>query len=115
MGEEVEHYILSCAPARRARLEQIHSMIVDLYPEAEVDMAYRMPTYRVGNGWVAVASQKHYISVYTCRHHHIEGFKAKHPSIRIGKGCINFRDRDDIPFADLEQVVVHAIEHPKPE
>lgn len=115
MNEEVAYYIRSCAAPRRKRIEQIHRMIIDLFPEAAPDMAYRMPTYRIGEGWVALANQKHYISVYTCGSHHIEGFKARHPGIRTGKGCINFRDRDEIPVADLKQVIRHAIEHPKPE
>ena len=95
-------------------MEKLHTMISDLYPKAVVDMAYRMPTYRVGDGWVAMANQKHYISIYTCGQHHIEPFKAKYPHIKTGKGCINLRDRDEIPFSDLKLVVRHAIEHPKP-
>ena len=95
-------------------MEQIHKLIIELFPHAALDMAYRMPTYRVGNGWVAVANQKHYISVYTCGYHHIQEFKSEHPGIKTGKGCINFRDRDDIPLADLKKVIRHAIGYPKP-
>jgi uncharacterized protein YdhG (YjbR/CyaY superfamily) len=74
-----------------------------------------MPTYRKGEGWVALANQKNYISLYTCGYHHIESFKTHYPDIKTGKGCINFRDKDDIPLKDIEAVVRHAIEHPKPE
>lgn len=89
-------------------------MILDLYPDAVVDMSYNMPTYRVGGGWIALANQKNYISVYTCGSHHIEAFKLKYPKIMTGKGCINFRDSDDIPSSDLREVMRHALEHPKP-
>ena len=114
MNAAVAHYLRSCPPARRVRLKQIHDLIVELFPQARADMAYRMPTYHLGEGWVAVANQKHYISLYTCGYHHIEGFKARHPGIKTGKGCINFRDRDELPLADLKEVIRHAIEHPKP-
>ena len=111
---EVESYLSALPEDRKERIDQIHSLILDLYPDAQVDMSYKMPTYRVGDGWVSVANRKHYISFYTCGYHHIEGFKTKHPKIGTGKGCINFRDKDDFPISDLKAVVRHAIEHPKP-
>lgn len=74
---------------------------------------YRMPTYQYGEGWVAIANQKNYISLYTCGYHHIESFKQKHPGIKTGKGCINFKDKDSLPIQDLKAVVRHAINHPK--
>ncbi len=76
-------------------------------------MKYKMPTYSVGNGWVAIANQKHYISLYTCGYHHIQAFRENHPKIRTGKGCINLRDNDVFPLEDLSEVIRHAIESPK--
>jgi uncharacterized protein YdhG (YjbR/CyaY superfamily) len=73
-----------------------------------------MPTYRIGEGWVAIANQKHHVSLYTCGYHHIEAFRKAHPRIKTGKGCINFRDRDELPTEDIRQVVQHAIRQPKP-
>jgi len=48
-------------------------------------MKYKMPTYQVGDGWVAIANQKNYISLYTCGYHHIVGFKNNNPGIKTGK------------------------------
>jgi len=78
-------------------------------------MLYKMPTYQVDDGWVAIANQKRYVSLYTCGYHHIADFKAKHPQIKTGKGCINFRQKDELPLDDLKAVVTHAIMHPKDE
>lgn len=75
-------------------------------------MKFRMPTYTVGAGWVALANQKNYISLYTCGYHHIEGFKVKHPEIKTGKGCINFRDKDELPINDICEVIQHAVQNP---
>lgn len=111
---EVESYLLSIPEPRRARARQLHDMILEHYPRARVDLQFRMPTYHVGEGWVALANQKHYLSLYTCGYHHIAAFRRKHPRIRTGKGCINLRDRDPLPLADLRAVVRHAIESPKP-
>jgi uncharacterized protein YdhG (YjbR/CyaY superfamily) len=95
-------------------LAALHSLIVELFPDAKIDMQYRMPTYRLGDGWVAIASQKRYVSLYTCGYHHIADFKKRHPEIKTGKGCINFRPPDRLPLRDLKPVIRHAILHPKP-
>ncbi len=113
MNTTVEKYFKAVSPKRSERINILHSIILELYPDAIVDMKYRMPTYSVGEGWVALANQKNYISLYTCGHHHIELFKARHPGITTGKGCINFKDKDNLPIADIKQVVKHAIDHSK--
>ncbi len=69
-----------------------------------------MPTYEAGEGWVAAANQKNCISLYTCSAEHLESFKRKHPKIKTGKGCINFKDSDDIPINDLIPVIKSAME-----
>ena len=114
MMREVQTYFNATPPERQKRLNQLHLMIVELYPDATINMKYKMPTYQVGEGWVAIANQKNYVSFYTCGYHHIEKFKVKHPKINTGKGCIRFKDRDPLPLAELQLVVKHAIEHPKP-
>ena len=94
-------------------MDCLHQIVTGLFPDIQVDLHYKMPTYRLGDGWIAIANQKNYVSLYTCGYHHIEAFKLRHPGIKTGKGCINFRDRDDLPVADIEAVIRHAIEHPK--
>lgn len=65
-------------------------------------MQYKMPTCRHGEGWVAIANQKNYISPYTCSADHLEELRRTHPGIKTGKGCINFRVKDKIPEAEVE-------------
>jgi uncharacterized protein YdhG (YjbR/CyaY superfamily) len=106
---EVEAYIESIPRQRYSRFMSIHELIMQLYPDAAVDMSYRMPTYRIGGSWVAFANQKQYISLYTCSASHLESYKQKYPQQKTGKGCINFRDSDEIHYDDLERVIRHAI------
>ena len=113
INPEVDAYFCAIPAARREVVETLHQMIMQLYPHAEVDMQYRMPTYHVDSGWVAVANQKQYVSLYTCGYHHISEFKTRHPGIKTGKGCINLRDSDHLPLEDLKAVVRHAIEKPR--
>jgi len=113
MNGDIKAYINSIPDPRLERFLSIHKLILKLYPDANVDMSYKMPTYRAGEGWVALVNQKSYISLYTCGESHLESYKQKHPEQKTGKGCINFRVRDQIHFDDLETVIKHAIDHPK--
>ncbi len=110
MQQDVQSYFDAIPESRRERFMTIHDLIVRLYPQAAIDMSYRMPTYRVGDGWVALANQKHYISLYTCGESHLQSYKLKHPTQKTGKGCINFRARDELHYEDLAAVIRHAIE-----
>ena len=110
---DVDNYIQLTPEQRRKRLISIHRLIMKLYPDAIVDMSYKMPTYRYGDGWVTLANQKNYLSLYTCGESHLESYKSRHPQQKTGKGCINFRARDEIHYDDLEYVIRHAIEFAK--
>lgn len=72
-----------------------------------------MPTCKNGGTWVALANQKQYISLYTCSASHLESYKQKYPQQKTGKGCINFRDSDEIHYDDPELVIRHAIKYAK--
>ncbi len=113
MDQSVRKYFDSVAADREPHMTALHKLITDLYPDVIVDMSYKMPTYRRGDGWVALASQKRYVSLYTCGAHHLARFKERHPEIKTGKGCINFKAGERLPLADVRQVVKHAIEHSK--
>ena len=106
----VEAYLDTVPAERKAKLESILLLIRSMYPLAIELMKYKMPTYEYDKGWVAVANQKSYISLYTCSVVHITEFKQKYSKIKTGKGCINFRDGDLIPLKDLETVIRSAIE-----
>ena len=109
----VDDYFQKVPEQRLERIMSIHHLILKLYPDANIDMSYRMPTYKHGDGWVALANQKNYISLYTCSESHIEPYRKKHPQQKTGKGCINFRARDEIHYDDLESVIKHAFDSPK--
>jgi uncharacterized protein YdhG (YjbR/CyaY superfamily) len=113
MKREVRSYLAAVPKERKPLVNRLHELIVELYPDAEIDMSYRMPTYKAEEGWVALANQKQYVSLYTCGAHHLAEFKSKHPKIKTGKGCINFKQSDTVPVAAVKKVIRHAIEHPK--
>ncbi len=113
MNAEVQAYLDGVPAERKGKVDTLHSLVVKLFPDALVDMRYKMPTYTVGEGWVAIANQKNYVSLYTCSAEHLVLFRQQHPDIKTGKGCINFCDRDVIPEDAVRDVIRHAIEKPK--
>jgi hypothetical protein len=58
IDEDAKAYLASVPRGRTAAVSILHEIIMGLYPDAEVTMGYKMPTYRVGAGWVAIANQK---------------------------------------------------------
>lgn len=113
MNREVKRYFDAVPERRRNHISNLHNLILECFPDCIVDMRYKMPTYTRAGGWVAVANQKNYVSLYTCGAAHLKTFKTKHPDYKTGTGCINFRQSDAIPAADVKAVIRHAILHPK--
>ena len=113
MDKRVKEYFEGIPEDRKPGVLTLHETIMEEFPEATVDMKYKMPTYSFKDGWVAIANQKNYVSLYTCGYHHIEGFKERFPKIKTGKGCINFKEKDILPLDEIRMVIRHAILHPK--
>lgn len=105
----IEDYLARLPEPRRDRARSLHSLIVRLYPQAQVSMRHKMPTYALGANTIAWGNQKGYLSVYTCAADRIARFRARYPRVPAGKGCLNFRDRDPFPLEALEDVVRAAL------
>lgn len=108
-SQAIARYVAQVPEARRERALALHGLILSLFPQAAVSLEHRMPTYRLGEEWVAWASQKRHLALYTCSEERIAGFRARHPEIDAGKGCLRFRDSQRLPLADLAQVVRTAL------
>ena len=103
-------YYKSLPSERAKRLRDIHQLIKKEFPKAKASLKYKMPTFETGEKtWIAIGNQKNYVSVYTCSKDKIAPFVKKHPEIKCGTGCLNFRDSQDLHLADLKQVVVNAL------
>lgn len=103
-------YCQALPALRQQRIKPIIALIRKLYPQATCSLEYKMPTFRIDEKrWMSVGNQKSYLSVYTCSLAHIQSFKDKYPKIKNGTGCINFKDKDDIPLDDLAEVIHHAL------
>ena len=94
---------------RRERLGAVEKLIRRTFPDAEASMRYRMPTFETASGWIAFASQKNHVSVYTCSAEKLAPYLSAHPKANCGKGCLRFTDATEIDFDVLRQVVRNAL------
>lgn len=108
-SQAIGRYIARVPAARRERALALHGLILSLFPQAAVSLEYRMPTFRLGGNFIAWASTRQHLALYTCSGERVAGFRARHPEIGGGAGCLRFRDRQRLPLADLAQVVKNAL------
>ena len=113
MDSEVAVYFKAVPAARKPHVDRLHALVMKCFPRATLTMKYRMPTYHYGDGWVAIANQKNYVSLYTCDAAHLARFRKVCPAYKTGKGCINFREQQVIPEAAVIEVIEHAMRYPK--
>ena len=108
-AQAIARYLARVPEARRERALALHGLILSQFPGVEVSMRRRMPTYRLGAEWVAWASQQRHLALYACAGERIAGFRARHPEVDAGRGCLRFRDTERLPLADLAEVVRRAL------
>ncbi|MFX1564896.1 MAG: DUF1801 domain-containing protein [Promethearchaeota archaeon] len=99
------------ADERQVLFKKLQSIIFRLYPTANIRLSYKIPTYRIKSGWIALGYWKSGVSVYTDSPDHIAHFKEAHPTVKTGKASINFKVIDEIPVDAVESVIKHAMEN----
>lgn len=113
MGDQVgsvQEYLDALPPDRKAALTELRELIRELAPRATEGIRYKMPTYMLGDGYVAgFASQKNYMSLYVdtdalARRRNALDLKG----ISLGKGCIRFRRYDALPLDVVRAVVAES-------
>jgi uncharacterized protein YdhG (YjbR/CyaY superfamily) len=101
----VAAYLKSLDAPTRATLTELRSWVVKAAPHASETMLYKMPTYLLGEVWVAYKAQKNYFSLYLCE----TSVVAKHAKalahLNVGKGCIRFKKLEDLPKKDILEML----------
>jgi hypothetical protein len=112
MDEKVQHYLDAVPAERRPLFEAVRTLILELYPDAQVLIWYGLLTFRAGAGWVALGFWKGGVSLYTNSPAHIAEFKAEQPKVHTNKASINLKASEAAPVASLTKVIRHAMECP---
>jgi uncharacterized protein YdhG (YjbR/CyaY superfamily) len=110
MDEAVQRYIDAIPPEQRSLFDRLQSLILELYPDAEIVISYQIPTYKAAGGRVSLGLWKEGVSLYTTDPQHIDEFKSQHPAIKTGKASLNFRVTDELPENDVKKVVNRAMQ-----
>jgi uncharacterized protein YdhG (YjbR/CyaY superfamily) len=106
MDPAVQQYIDAIPDGHRPLFDHLQSLILELYPDAEIRISYQIPTYKVGRGRVYLGLWKNGVSLHAVD---VKTFKQRHPSIKTGKGSLNFKLTDELPEADIREVIKRAI------
>lgn len=88
---EVADYIEAIPPGHRPLFDRVHRLILEACPDAEVVLAYKMPTYKVGKRRLHMATWKHGVSIYGWKAHGDGGFTRRHPDLQTSTGTIQLR------------------------
>jgi uncharacterized protein YdhG (YjbR/CyaY superfamily) len=110
MDEAVQRYIDAIPAEQKALFDRLQSLILELYPDAEIAISYQLPTYKASGGRVSLGLWKEGVSLYTTDPHHVDEFRSQHPAIKTGKASLNFRVTDELPEDDVKKVVNRAMQ-----
>jgi len=109
MKADVQRYVAAVSGERRTLFRRLETIILGLYPRAEIGLAYGVPTYGTKPGRVGLGYWKDGVSFYPYSGSALDEFRAKYPAFKTTKGSINFRVTDKIPVAALKKLIRHAM------
>jgi uncharacterized protein YdhG (YjbR/CyaY superfamily) len=106
---ETKNYFDALPEGRKVRLVELREALLTSVKGLEESLKYKMPYYEKDGKFVALASQKNYVSVYFCSNELIENIIAKYPDIDTGVGCVRIKDKQALPMAELKKSFVKAL------
>lgn len=106
-----EQYLDALPPERRGEVERVWRVVRENVPAGYVeDIGPRFLSFKAGDEWyVALASQKNYISLYLVPVYVFPELKAKLDAggkkLKCGKSCVNFKRADELPLEALAEII----------
>ncbi|MBN2828933.1 MAG: DUF1801 domain-containing protein [Candidatus Cloacimonetes bacterium] len=111
MNNGVQEYIDKVEDNRKELFYKLQDLILRLFPESERRISYQVVVYQIPTGNVWLGYWKHGVSLYTGFISKIAEFKEKYPDIKTGKGCLNLKMTDEIPWQEIEDLVSFVMTH----
>ena len=97
-AQNVHEYMQSIPEDRQQVISDLRALVKQTTLQAVESMKYSMPTYEMNSEmFCAIASQKHYMSLYTDAAI-VEQYWKELPHLNIGKSCIRFKKDGDLPL-----------------
>ena len=104
-------YLNGLPPERKGEVERVWRVVRGSVPEGyREEVTPKFLTFKAGDEWyVALASQKNYISLYLMPLYVFPELKAKLDAsgkgLKCGKSCINFRRAEELPLDVIGEIV----------
>jgi uncharacterized protein YdhG (YjbR/CyaY superfamily) len=105
MNHEVQAYIDSVSDGRKDLILKLQEIILRNFPEALVRISYNIVNYKLPTGWTFLSYWKQGVTLTVGYLPMLIEFKTQYPKIKTGKGSINFKLTDNIPWDYIEQVI----------
>ena len=102
MDADFQGYIGGIATEFRPLFDRLHRIVLTAQPDAQLGLAYDMPTYRVGKRRLNLGVWKHGVSVYGWRRDNDGGFLERHPALLSSKTTLRIRPEDAAAISDEE-------------
>jgi len=110
----VRTFVEAVSDERRLLYEELHKLIMGMYPDAQVVISYGIPTYKAKSGRVGLGYWEGGVSFYPFGGHYLDQFRTEHPTIKTGKGTVNLKVSEKVPVAALKTIIQQAMENPRP-
>lgn len=111
LRDDVRGYIEAIPEEHRPLFDRLHRLVLEVCPETDLVISYKIPTYKVGRRRLFLAAWRHGLSIYGWGEGRDGGFAARHPQLKSGRGTIQLRPQDaagipDDEFRDLVRAVL---------
>jgi uncharacterized protein YdhG (YjbR/CyaY superfamily) len=102
MTDDVAAYIKAIDEEQRPLFDRVHRLFMEMQPDAQVVLSYRMPTYVVGTRRLHVGVWKHGLSFYGWEHGRDSALVTNHPHLDNGKGTFRLPVNEAARISDDE-------------
>ena len=113
MEDEISRFRAAVTPAFLPLYTRLENLIYGLFPDARVTYSYKILMYHNQKRWTGLGLRKDGVSLYTNNPDFIAGFKSRHPHVKNGKACLNFRLTDEFSDEDILEVIHLAMDEKK--
>ncbi len=100
--DTINDYLEVIPVGRKEILLKLISIVKEYFPEIDGTMEYKMPSF---NPVCAMASQKHYISLYIHHTDLVEKHREELGNLKVGKSCIRFKTMAQMPEKSIRSIL----------
>jgi len=105
-ADEIDAYLLGLDEPKRSTLQALRRTILEIVPDAEQVISYRMPAFRSGGGTVAgFAAFKHHLSYLPFSSTVLSQITEELEGYTMTKGALHFPIDRPLPKAIVEQLI----------